>query len=315
MIKNKLSKSKNFITYTSVFIIVFFSVIYIKFPNDRLNSWITTQLMSHTGLNFVEIKKVRLKPLFTVELTGLTLKKSPEHTLLLNKAVLKPSLFSLLTSNISVPFNITVDDGRVFGDLVISKNNKSIKSLRLDVEHIDLNKISKVYSPSLYEKVTINGYLFGNFNMNGNNEGDFRFNIDGLDLGNIKIGKMKLPDFPDLKSKLTGKIKGQNTLIDELSFTNDDISLLINGSIPPLLRLSHGKIDLYYKLQVKSNKYAYIKSFLAKDEQGNHAGKIGGTLGNPEFVGNSDESDTERRKMHQRIDKRNLFKSREKLSL
>lgn len=315
MIKDKISKSQNVILYTVSFLVVFLSVLYIKFPNDRLNTWITTQIVVNTGLSYVDIKSAKLKPLFTVELTGLTLKKNPDQTLQLNRAVLKPSLLSLLTSNISVPFNITLDDGRVFGDLVYSRENNSIKSLNFDVEHLDLDKISQVYSPSISDKAKISGYLFGNFNLNEKNQGDFRFNIDKLDLSNIKIGTMKLPDFPDLQSTLTGKVKGQSTQIDELSFNNDDIALMINGTMPPLRRLPRGRIDLYYKLQVKSNKYAYIKSFLAKDEQGNHAGKIGGTLGNPEFVGKSDNPAMERRNMRQRIDKTNLFKPREKLSL
>lgn len=315
MIKEKISKSRNKIIYISVFIVVFISVIYLKFPNDRLRTWITSQIISNTNLSEVEVSSVRLKPILALELRGVTLKMNPEHTVTVEKALLKPSLISMLTSNISVPFVLNTQDGKVVGKLILSRGNNSIKSLKFTAEHLNVSKLTRIYSPAITDKAIIRGYLNGNFNVDENSQGVFRFNIDQLDLSNIKIGRMKLPDFPDLKSTLTGKINGNNTIIDELSFSNSDISLFVNGSMPPLWRLSHGRIDLYYKLQVKSNKYAYIKSFLRKDEQGNHAGKIGGTLGNPEFVGNSDSPGSKSRNMHQNIDKADVFKHQDKLSL
>lgn len=313
---NKLSyKNRVLAVYIVTFIVALVSSVYLAFPNEMLRSWVTREIVKATPFQEVEIEKIKLKPFLTIELEGVTLKQKENNDVIIDKAVLRPSVFSLTGDNISVPFRIGMYSGEITGALSFSRGMNRVNSLSLNIEHIDFNEISGIYAANMPERVAINGYLFGSIQTDENSEGVFRFDIDDLDISDISLGKMKLPDILDLKTTLKGKVMLNNTLIDELSFINDDISLRLNGSMPPVWRLPSGSIDLYYKLQVKSNKFSYIKSFLAKDEEGNHAGKIGGTLDNPKFVNGRRNSESRSGTVDRNIDKTSVFNPMEKLSL
>ena len=315
MLKKILPENKNFALYIVTFILAFISVIYAKFPNDKLNYRISSEIMANSIFNKVKIEKVKLRPFLSIELSGIELRNYDGQILVIEKAVLKPSLISLLRSNIKMPFKMDLMDGKMFGDINYSQKTNKIHSVSLKMEHIDFNELGSMYSSSISDKASIKGYLYGSLYMKGNNEGNFKFDIDDLDLSDIYVGKIKLPDFLDLRSTLKGRLVEKGTLVDELSFVNNDIELRINGSLPPIWMLSHGKMDLYYRLQVKGNKYSYIKSFLKKDDNGNHAGKIRGTLGNPDFVVGTDSVRNHRRNSDSRMESSYIYKSGEKLSL
>jgi len=282
-----IKKRKNLV-YSLIFILVFISVFYIKFPHDRLKNRIVAEVENRSVFSKVKIERLKLLPVFKIRLEGLNLIRSDGKNILIDEVVLKPSLLSLLTGEIVLPLELYLLEGKVFGDLVYSKSS-GIKSLDLKLEHINFNKLGKLYSERLSEKVISTGYLYGSVSIKENMNGDFRFDMHDLDVTEVRFGNIKLPDILNLKASLRGEIRKNSTLIEELRFDNEDIALRLTGKIPPLLRLSRGTIDLYFKLEVKGSKYAMLKSFLKKDEEGKHAGKIGGTLVSPtiDITGNS----------------------------
>ena len=234
-------------------------------------------------------------PLLKIEISGLKLTKNEDQQIIVSKAILKPSILSLLSGDINVEYDIKVFKGKAFGNLVILKDTNNLKSISLNIEKIDIDEIRRVYSKSLKESVELAGLLSGNITLGENNSGDFNFNIDDLDIMKIDINNFKF-QLMDLKSNLKGQIYKDKTLINELMFDNEDIRVKIKGSTPPLWRLSKGSIDLFYRLEVKGKKYAYLKSFLSKDPRGNVAGKIVGSLAKPELLKNVNDRDVKQRR-------------------
>lgn len=289
IIKNKK------ILFAITFVFIFLSFFYIEFPNERLKRRVIFEIEKNTDFD-AEIEKISIMPLLKIEISGLKLTKNEDQQIIVSKAILKPSILSLLSGDINVEYDLKVFKGKAFGNLVISKDTNNLKSILLNIEKIDVDELRQVYSKSLKESVELAGLLSGNITLGENNSGDFDFNIDDLDIIKIDINNFKLPQFMDLKSNLKGQIYKDKTLINELMFDNEDIRLKLKGSTPPLWRLSKGSIDLLYRLEVKGEKYAYLKSFLSKDPKGNVAGKIVGSLAKPELLKNANDRDVKQRR-------------------
>jgi len=288
IIKNKK------ILFAITFVFVFLSFFYIEFPNESLKRRVIFEIEKNTDFD-AEIEKISIMPLLKIEISGLKLTKNEDQQIIVSKAILKPSILSLLSGDINVEYDIKVFKGKAFGNLVILKDTNNLKSISLNIEKIDIDEIRRVYSKSLKESVELAGLLSGNITLGENNSGDFNFNIDDLDIIKIDINNFKF-QLMDLKSNLKGQIYKDKTLINELMFDNEDIRVKIKGSTPPLWRLSKGSIDLFYRLEVKGKKYAYLKSFLSKDPRGNVAGKIVGSLAKPELLKNVNDRDVKQRR-------------------
>ncbi len=288
IIKNKK------ILFAITFVFVFLSFFYIEFPNESLKRRVIFEIEKNTDFD-AEIEKISIMPLLKIEISGLKLTKNEDQQIIVSKAILKPSILSLLSGDINVEYDIKVFKGKAFGNLVILKDTNNLKSISLNIEKIDIDEIRRVYSKSLKESVELAGLLSGNITLGENNSGDFNFNIDDLDIIKIDINNFKF-QLMDLKSNLKGQIYKDKTLINELMFDNEDIRVKIKGSTPPLWRLSKGSIDLFYRLEVKGKKYAYLKSFLSKDPRGNVAGKIVGSLAKPELLKNVNNRDVKQRR-------------------
>lgn len=288
IIKNKK------ILFAITFVFVFLSFFYIEFPNESLKRRVIFEIEKNTDFD-AEIEKISIMPLLKIEISGLKLTKNEDQQIIVSKAILKPSILSLLSGDINVEYDIKVFKGKAFGNLVILKDTNNLKSISLNIEKIDIDEIRRVYSKSLKENVELAGLLSGNITLGENNSGDFNFNIDDLDIIKIDINNFKF-QLMDLKSNLKGQIYKDKTLINELMFDNEDIRVKIKGSTPPLWRLSKGSIDLFYRLEVKGKKYAYLKSFLSKDPRGNVAGKIVGSLAKPELLKNVNDRDVKQRR-------------------
>ena len=288
IIKNKK------ILFAITFVFVFLSFFYIEFPNESLKRRVIFEIEKNTDFD-AEIEKISIMPLLKIEISGLKLTKNEDQQIIVSKAILKPSILSLLSGDINVEYDIKVFKGKAFGNLVILKDTNNLKSISLNIQKIDIDEIRRVYSKSLKESVELAGLLSGNITLGENNSGDFNFNIDDLDIIKIDINNFKF-QLMDLKSNLKGQIYKDKTLINELMFDNEDIRVKIKGSTPPLWRLSKGSIDLFYRLEVKGKKYAYLKSFLSKDPKGNVAGKIVGSLAKPELLKNVNDRDVKQRR-------------------
>lgn len=283
------TKKKKYILFTTTFIFVFLCFFYIEFPNERLKRRVIFEIGRNTDFN-AEIDKISVVPLLKINISGIKLIKNEYQTIKVSKAVLKPSILSLLKGEINVLYDVDIFKGKAKGNLIISKNTNQLKSMLLNLEKIDVDDIRQIYSERLKDSVELAGLLSGSIKLNENSSGDFDFNIDDLDIIKIYVDNIKLPEFMDLKSNLTGQIHKNRTIINELMLDNEDIKLRLRGTTPPLWRLSKGSIDLVYRLQVKGKKYAYLKSFLSKDPKGDVAGKIVGSFTKPELkkANNSD---------------------------
>jgi len=285
-----MSRIKNkYILFALTFIFVFLSFFYIEFPNERLKRRVIFEIEKNTDFK-AEIDKISIVPLLKIEISGLKLTKNEFQQIIVSKAIIKPSILSLLSNDIKVSYDLNVLKGKAFGSLVISKDTNILKSILLNIEKIDIDEIRQIYSKSFKDSVELAGLLSGNIKLGEDNSGEFDFNIEDLDIIKFKVKNFPIPELMDLKSSLNGQIYKDKTLINELKFDNQDIRLNLKGSTPPLWRLSKGSLDLLYKLEVKGKKYAYLKSFLSKDTKGNVAGKIVGSIAKPEIKQANDSS-------------------------
>ncbi len=283
------------------FIFVFICFFYIQFPNDRLKRRIEFEIEKNSQFD-AEIDKIKILPLLNIEINGLKLSRNDQQ-ILITKALIKPSVLSLLSKDISVNYDMNVFKGRAQGDIVITKDSGQLRSMIVHVESIDVGEFTKIYSQSAKENIEIKGLLNGNMNLISNNTGEFDFYIEDLDILKIKVNTFDLPQFTDLRSNLKGQIYRDRTIINELKFDNEDITLKLKGSTPPLWRLSKGSIDLLYRVDVRNKKYALLKSFLNKDNKGNVAGKIVGSLQKPQLKNVNDANAQPKRQRSPRFRK------------
>jgi type II secretion system protein N len=304
-----IKKNKKYILFAITFVFVFLGFFYIEFPNERLKRRVIFEIEKNSDFD-AEIDKISIIPLLKIEIGGLKLTQNGHQQIIVSKAILIPSILSLISDDINVKYDLRVFKGKAFGNLVISKNTNNLKSILLNIEKVDIDEIRQIYSNSLKESVELAGLLSGNIKLDENSSGGFDFNIDDLDIIKINVNNFTLPKFLDLKSSLKGQIYKDKTLINELLFDNEDIRLKLKGSTPPLWRLSKGSIDLLYRLQVKGKKYAYLKNFLSKDPRGNVAGKIVGSLAKPELLKNAIDSDVKQRR-HKTHRYRKTFSSKQ----
>lgn len=277
--------NRKYLLYSFIFVFVFLCFFYIKFPNERLKNRVIYEIKTNTGLD-ADIQHISLAPIVRLNVKSLTLTSSDGHKILIPEAHIKPSLMSLLTGIIDIDYDTKIFKGRAYGSVKISKSNGSLHSLILHLHKIDIDNIADAYAKGLDEDLVIAGLLDGNIRVDESKNGEFDLHVDDLDIENVTLKDMnniKLPEFMDLRSTLTGQIYKDKTIINELQFDNEEIRLNLKGNTPPLWRLSKGSIDLYYRLEVKGKKFAFLKSFLEKDKRGNVAGKIVGSISNPKL--------------------------------
>ena len=96
-----------------------------------------------------------------------------------------------------------------------------------------------------------------------------------------------LPSYKNLLVNLNGKIEKKKTVIDELSFENNDFDLLMVGSMPLIWEIKKGgKLDLRLNLNLKSDeaKSGLLQAFMKKETDGSLSAKIAGTTSKPKFV-------------------------------
>ncbi|HSG29923.1 MAG TPA: type II secretion system protein GspN [Thermodesulfobacteriota bacterium] len=287
--------------FVLTFIFVFICFFYIQFPNDRLKRRLEFEIEKNTQFD-AQIDKIKILPLLKIQINGLKLSRNDQQ-ILISKAVIKPSILSLLSKDIIVKYDINVFKGSAQGDIIITKDSGQLQSMIVKVESLDVDEFTQIYSHSAKENIEIKGLLSGNMNLSSNNTGDFDFYIEDLDILKIKIKTFDLPQFTDLRSNLKGQIYRDRTIINELKFDNEDITLKLKGSTPPLWRLSKGSIDLLYRVDVRSKKYALLKSFLNKDNKGNVAGKIVGSLQKPQLKNVNDSNAQPKRQQGPRFRK------------
>ena len=275
--------------YSVFFIFVFLLFVVITFPANGIKKRLVSEINANSPYH-VEIKKVDISAFLNINLDGITIRKSANQVIEVDRLQVKPSILGLLSSSSDYPFTAKLLGGEVKGTVSLNNNNQSIKEVNATVSNVAIEGISDFLAEEGNETLSLRGVLDGAFHVvfDPAPRGDFNFDVKGLDITNIKVKGMNLPSFTELTSTMQGDISGRKTIIKEWVVKCDDFDLNIKGTTPLIWEMSKGGvIDLGYSLQITGQKFAMYKNmlrpYLAQHRDGSLGGKIIGTINNPEF--------------------------------
>lgn len=278
---------------TIVMFLVFLALfLYLTFPTEALKKRVESEIENKTGFH-TEISKIAVSPFLELKITDLNLeKKEKEINVKIDKLKLKPSLFSLLLNKKSIPFNAEIGAGKISGTLVYASNEKLLDSISADLTNIHTDLIT-TFTKSGKDSPEFDGEVNGNLivvfqgKKTGDVNGNFNFTSDNMSIKKLKFEGLTLPPYKDLLVNLNGKIETKKTIIDELSFKNNDFDLILIGSMPLVWDIKKGgKLDLSVNLNFKSDKakMGLLQAFMKKENDGSLSAKIAGTTSKPKFV-------------------------------
>jgi type II secretion system protein N len=290
-LKDKIKNSKYFkpLSYVVFFIIIFFFSFYYTLPTDEIRGIIISGIEMNTPFE-AKLGAVSIAPIVSVKVQDLELYRGGELYVKLEDVKMRPSLFSLLSKYLRLPFRAKLMSGDVRGNLIYDYKTGQIVGINAKLNGIDVEKFHPImagYLGMTDEQLT--GKLHGDFSLDFSSEtsGVFSLKIDNMGISNFRLIGFPIPPFKDLESIFTGKIEDGVTKVDELSFKGNDFDLNMYGSIPPLWNITEGaKIDLMINLNILSDeaKIGIVRSFLSPKGDGTLGGKILGTFGNPKVV-------------------------------
>jgi type II secretion system protein N len=290
-LKDKIRNSKYFkpLSYVAFFIFIFVLSFYYTLPTDEIRGNIISGIERNTPFE-AKLGAVSIAPIVSVKVQDLELYRSGELYLKLEDVQMRPSLFSLLSKYLRVPFSAKFMDGEVRGNLIYDYKTGQIVGIGAKLIGIDIEKFHPILSGYLgMTDEQLRGMLTGDFSLDFSSDtsGVFSFKIDDMSISNFKLIGFPIPPFKNLESIFTGKIQNGATKVDELSFKGKDFDLYMHGSIPPLWKITKGaKIDLMINLNILSDeaKIGIVSSFLSPKGDGTLGAKILGTFGNPRVV-------------------------------
>ena len=274
--------------YSVFFLVVFVVFLYTSFPTEGIKSEIISQIQDNTPYS-ADIESVSISPPLSISIKELTLYRSKDNSLKVDSLTLRPSVFSLLSSNNSFPFKARLKGGEIKGTLSVDKSTNTVNSLRARVKSVNIDNLTSFMTGS-EDALSLTGALDGEMDIDfaSGANGDFNFTVEGLELDNILVKGIKLPALKELESVFSGNIQGRKTNVEALNIKGDGIDLQISGTAPLIWELSKGGvIDLGYRLELTGGEYAKYKGmlapYLAQQRDGSLGGKIMGTLSNPKF--------------------------------
>ena len=284
--------ASKYIAAIVLFLVSFVLFINLTFPTEALKKRVESEIENNTGFD-AEIKSISVSPFLELTLTGLNLdNRQKEISVLIDKLKIKPSLLSLFFNNKKFPFDAKVGKGKIEGTIVYVSNNNKLNSVRANLENIHTDLIT-TFTKSGKNSPEFDGNIDGVLNVvftenkKSGVSGNFNFKSDRMSIKNLKFEGLTLPGYEDLIVSLNGKIEKNKTLIDELSFRNNDFDLMLSGSMPLLWEIKRGgKLDLSLNLDVKSDeaKMGLLQAFMKKETDGSLSAKIAGTPSKPKFV-------------------------------
>jgi len=289
--KDKIRNYKYFVplSYITFFVAAFFVFLFMTFPGDVVKQRIISEIQNSTPY-MVDIQSADVSALLNVNLKGVKIYKSKNQFLELDSLTLKPSLFSLFSDSPKIPFNANLHGGEIEGAVRLSKQNNGIQEVQASIKQIKVDSIPDLISGDGSAEILINGVMDGELYVQFDPmaKGEFSFEVEGLNIDNLKVKGMKLPNLSNLKSRFNGDIGDNLTNIKELSMKGNGIDIQITGTTPLLWEISKGGIlDLGYRVEITNTDLAKYKTFLspylAKHRDGSLGGKILGTVKNPRF--------------------------------
>lgn len=299
--KEKIMRSRYFVPfcYSLFFVIVFLVSFYLTLPVESIRQRIISEIGARTPLK-AEIKKVSVSPIFSLNIHNMKLYKAERSLLDIDELKITPSLFSLFSSSLNLPFKARILGGEVNGSLLYSKKTKQIEKAEAKITAVNAEKITPFIPVDLGNKrPSIQGFLEGSFTIALGLEptGEFAFDISKLGIKDLRVKGFLFPEFTNMESSFRGKIENETTKIEDLKLEGDGLDLKIGGTMPLLWKMKRGGvIDLGLRLQLTGPKFAVFKrvlaSYLVPQGNGILGGKIAGTIHNPRLVKESSDSDT-----------------------
>ncbi len=289
--KDKIRNYKYFVplSYITFFVVAFFVFLIMTFPGDIVKQRIVSEIQNSTPYK-VDIQSADVSALLNVNLKGVKIYKSQNQFLELDSLTIKPSLFSVFSDSPKVPFNAKLQGGEIEGTVRLSKQNNGIQEIQATIKQVKVDSIPALISQDGEGGILINGVMDGELYVQFDPmpKGEFSFEVEELNIDNLKVKGMKLPSLSNLKSRFNGNIEDNLTNIKELSVKGNGIDIQITGTAPILWEISKGGIlDLGYRIEITNNDLAKYKTFLspylAKHRDGSLGGKILGTIKNPRF--------------------------------
>lgn len=289
--KDKIRNYKYFVplSYITFFVVAFFVFLFMTFPGDIVKQRIVSEIQNSTPYK-VDIQSADISALLNVNLKGVKIYKSQNQFLELDSLTIKPSLFSVFSDSPKVPFNAKLHGGEIEGTVRLSKQNNGIQEVQATIKQVKVDSIPALLSQDGEGGILINGVMDGELYVQFDPmpKGEFSFEVEELNIDNLKVKGMKLPSLSNLKSRFNGNIEDNLTNIKELSMKGNGIDIQITGTAPILWEISKGGIlDLGYRIEITNNDLAKYKTFLspylARHRDGSLGGKILGTIKNPRF--------------------------------
>lgn len=287
--KSKTSKYIGTVIFFLLFLVLF---LYLTFPTEALRKRVESEIDNNTGFN-AQIGKISISPFLELKITDLNLDKTEKDiSLRIDELRVKPSVFSLLLKNKSLPFEAKIGEGKIDGTIAFSSETKSLNSIRADFENIHTDLIAS-FTKSGADSPEFDGNIDGIININfpggssSDVNGGFNFTSKNMSISKLKIEGFTLPSYQNLLVNLNGKIEKKKTFIDELSFEGSDFDLLLAGSMPLVWEVKKGgKLDLKLNLNIKSDeaKAGLLQAFMKKETDGSLSAKIAGTTSKPKFI-------------------------------
>jgi len=277
------------LSYIAFFVAAFFVFLFMTFPGDIVKQRIISEIQNSTPYK-VDIQSAEVSALLNVNLKGVKIYKSQNQFLELDSLTIKPSLFSVFSDSTKVPFNAKLHGGEIEGTVRLSKQNNGIQEVQATIKQVKVDSIPALLSQDGEGGILINGVIDGELyvQFDPTPKGEFSFEVEELNIDNLKVKGMKLPSLSNLKSRFNGNIEDNLTNIKELSMKGNGIDIQITGTAPILWEISKGGIlDLGYRIEITDNDLAKYKTFLspylARHRDGSLGGKILGTIKNPRF--------------------------------
>jgi len=277
--------------YILFFIVAFFISFYLTFPVDSIKQRVLYEIQRTVHFS-ADISSVSVYPVSTVKLSGVRIYTKGSF-LDIRELYLKPSVFSLVSGRLRIPFKALVLGGEVKGSFVYNPSLRKIEGLDIRFVNLNIEKLPSFISSAAgsFPEFSASGFLSGSLHVELLPEvrGNFSFNIDRLGIQNLKVKGVVFPPFTDLESSFKGYIEDGITRVDELRFEGDEIKLALAGVMPlPWEIRKGGKIDLGFKLRLTGSKLGVLKTFLAPhlvpQGDGSLGGKIAGTIYNPKVI-------------------------------
>ncbi len=287
----KIRNSKYFkpLSYIVFFIFVFVLSFYYALPTDEIKAKIISGIEMNTPFE-AKLGAVSIAPIVSVKVQDLELYRSGELYVNLDDVKVRPSLFSLFSKYLKLPFRAKLMGGEVEGNLIYDYKTGQIVGINAKLNGLDIEQFHPMMTGYLgMAEERMGGTLSGDFSLDFSSDtsGVFSFKIDDMSISNFKLIGFPIPTFKNLESVFAGKILEGVTHVDELSFKGNDFDLNMHGSVPPLWTITKGaKIDLMVNLNIRSDeaKIGIVRSFLSPRGDGTLGGKILGTFGNPRVV-------------------------------